>query len=59
MPWQYQDLAAAADYLMRLHGDRVRQVIVDEIVRSIRTHDMNAAKRWDEIGEEVDRRLAT
>lgn len=44
---------------MRLHGDRVRQMIVDEIVRAIRDHDMTAAKRWDEVGEEVDRKLLT
>lgn len=52
------DSTASADRLIHLHGDRVRQAVVDEMVRAIRAHDITAAKRWDQIGQEVDRKLA-
>ncbi len=37
-----------------MHGRRARQIIVDEIVKAIRDADMDTAKTWDRIGQEVD-----
>lgn len=47
-----------ADELIRLHGTNARQKVVDEIMRAIRSHDVATAKRWDELGEFIDLRLA-
>ena len=44
----------AARRLIRLHGAKARQQIVDEIVTAIRAHDLEAAKRWEHVGREVD-----
>lgn len=57
MPPSNSDIAAAADRIIRLHGDHARQKIVDEIVQAIRAHDIVAAKRWDQLGQAVDQRL--
>lgn len=58
MPFDDSDLTASADRLIRVHGDRVRQKVVDEIVQAIRAYDLVTAKRWDELGEVVDQQLA-
>ncbi|MFD1789863.1 hypothetical protein ACFSC3_20085 [Sphingomonas floccifaciens] len=50
-------LSGNASVLVTAHGWRAQQVVVDEIVRSIRNHDVAEAKRWDAIGREVDRML--
>jgi hypothetical protein len=52
------DIERAADALIARHGIRARQQVVDQIIVAIRAHDLAAAKRWDEIGEAVDRKLA-
>lgn len=44
----------AARDLLSMHGRRARQIIVDEIVKAIRDADMDTAKTWDRIGQEVD-----
>lgn len=50
------DRTAAA--LIKRHGERVRQRIVDQMIVAIRAHDLALAKRWDEVGQAVDRKLA-
>ncbi|MHA6723183.1 hypothetical protein [Sphingomonas sp. RS2018] len=40
------------------HGRRARQLVVDEIVRAIKDHDIDKAKRWDVVAQKVDRLLA-
>ncbi|RYF21152.1 MAG: hypothetical protein EOO77_06610 [Oxalobacteraceae bacterium] len=58
MSFHDSDFAVSADRLIRQHGNGARQTVIDEIVRAIRAHDMDAAKRWDQIGQEIDRKLA-
>lgn len=43
--------------LVRAHGWRTRQVVVDHIVTAIRHGDIAAAKNWDALGDAVDRLL--
>ncbi|MBW6531502.1 hypothetical protein KZ820_12225 [Sphingomonas sp. RRHST34] len=52
------DIEQTAAALGARHGSRARQQVVDQIIAAIRAHDLATAKRWDEIGEAVDRRLA-
>lgn len=52
------DPDAAAERLIAQHGRRARQIIADEIVAAVRAGDLARAKRWDHIGDEVDRQLA-
>jgi hypothetical protein len=52
------DIEQTAAALVARHGLRARQQVVDQIIAAIRAHDIAAAKRWDEIGEAVDRKLA-
>lgn len=52
------DIEQTAAALVARHGARARQQVVDQIIAAIRAHDLAAAKRWDEIGQAVDRRLA-
>lgn len=52
------DIEQTAAALVARCGARARQQVVDQIIAAIRAHDLVAAKRWDEIGEAVDRRLA-
>ncbi|WP_277980998.1 hypothetical protein [Sphingomonas phyllosphaerae] len=52
------DIEQTAAALVARHGSRARQQVVDQIIAAIRAHDIAAAKRWDEIGEAVDRTLA-
>ncbi|MHA6724265.1 hypothetical protein [Sphingomonas sp. RS2018] len=40
------------------HGRRARQLVVDEIVRAIKDHDIDKAKRWDVVAQKIDRLLA-
>lgn len=49
------DSAAA---LVAAHGLAARQKVVDHIVSAIRAHDLPTAKRWEEVGRDVDQRLA-
>lgn len=52
------NIEQTAAALVARHGPRARQQVVDQIIAAIRAHDLAAAKRWDEIGEAVDRNLA-
>jgi hypothetical protein len=52
------DLEQTAAALIQRHGAKARQHVVDQIIAAIRAHDLATAKRWDEIGKAVDRRLA-
>jgi hypothetical protein len=48
------EIRDAARQLRFLHGARARQKAVDEVVRAVRDHNLDAAKRWDEIGRALD-----
>jgi hypothetical protein len=52
------DLEQTAAALISRHGAGVRQHIVDQILAAIRMSDLEAAKRWDEVGKAVGRKLA-
>lgn len=52
------DIEAAASRLVRLHGGRAPQKVVDAIVTAVRNHDLALAKRWEEVGVIVDRLVA-
>lgn len=51
-------LSQIADDLIARHGPKARQRVIDEIVVAVRNHDIDSAKRWDEVGRIVDDRLA-
>ena len=48
----------SAAALVATHGIGARQKVVDHIVSAIRAHDLPTAKRWEEVGRDVDQRLA-
>jgi len=52
------DHEQAAAALISQYGVKARQHVVDQILAAIRMSDLEAAKRWDEIGQAVDRNLA-
>lgn len=52
------DLEQTAAALIQRYGAKARQHVVDQILAAIRMSDLEAAKRWEEVGQAVDRRLA-
>lgn len=52
------DVQQTARALVARHGVGARQLIVDRIIDAIRSHDLISAKRWDAVGQLVDRQLA-
>lgn len=52
------DLEQTAAALVQRYGVKARQHVVDQILAAIRMSDLGAAKRWDEVGQVVDRNLA-
>ena len=52
------DLEQTAAALVARYGAKARQHVVDQILAAIRLGDLAAAKRWDKVGQAVDRRLA-
>jgi hypothetical protein len=47
-----------AELLLEKHGSKARQVVVDKIVSAVKQHDLDAAKRWEAVGQRVDELLA-
>jgi hypothetical protein len=52
------DIHDAAREMRFLHGEKARQKVIDEIVRSVRDQDIDAAKRWNEVGKALDDMIA-
>lgn len=47
-----------AELLLENHGPKARQVVVDLIVRAVKQHDLETAKRLEAVGQRVDELLA-
>ncbi len=54
----HEPLSLTAKHLVVQHGRRAPQFVVDEIVRAVRQADLAAAKRWNDVGQEIDLLLA-
>jgi hypothetical protein len=51
------DQRERAAALVAEHGLRARQKVADEIVKSVRAHDLATAKWWNGVADKVDEKL--
>jgi hypothetical protein len=52
------DILDSARQMRSLHGEKARQKIVDEVMRSVRDQDIDGATRWDAVGQALDEMVA-
>ena len=57
MPAPKFSVSDTASFFLVSHGHRAAQKVVDQIILCIREHDLDGAKRWEEVGRIVDQSL--